>query len=40
LALEKIEKGRYGNCEKCGKEIDEKRLKISPEARFCLNCKK
>ncbi|PIQ06667.1 MAG: hypothetical protein COW72_01735, partial [Candidatus Nealsonbacteria bacterium CG18_big_fil_WC_8_21_14_2_50_37_10] len=26
--------------EKCGKEIDEKRLKISPEARFCLNCKK
>jgi len=40
LALEKIEKGRYGNCEKCGKEIDEKRLKISPEARFCLRCKK
>ncbi len=40
LALEKIEKGRYGNCEKCGKEIDEKRLKISPEARFCLKCKK
>lgn len=40
LALEKIEKGRYGNCEKCGKEIDEKRLKISPEARFCLKCKR
>jgi len=40
LALEKIEKGRYGNCEKCGKEIDEKRLKISPEARSCLKCKK
>ncbi len=40
LALEKIEKSKYGNCEKCGKEIDEKRLKISPEARFCLNCKK
>ena len=40
LALEKIEKSIYGNCEKCGKEIDEKRLKISPEARFCLKCKK
>ena len=45
LALEKIEHPRrgypkYGNCEKCGKEIDEKRLKTSPEARFCLNCKK
>jgi len=40
LALEKIEKGKYGNCEKCGKKIDEKRLKVSPEARFCLKCKK
>ena len=40
LALEKIEKGKYGKCEKCGKEIDEKRLKICPEARFCLKCQK
>ena len=40
LALEKIKKGRYGKCEKCGQEIDEKRLKIYPEARFCLKCKK
>jgi len=40
LALEKIKKGNYGICEKCGKEIDEKRLKIYPEARFCLKCKK
>jgi len=40
LALEKIEKSKYGNCEKCGKKIDEKRLKISPEARSCLKCKK
>jgi len=40
LALEKIEKGQYGRCEKCGKEIAEDRLKVSPEARFCLKCKK
>jgi len=40
LALDKIKKGKYGICEKCGKEIGEKRLKISPEARFCLKCKK
>ena len=40
LALEKIKKGKYGICEKCGKEIDERRLKIYPEARFCLKCKK
>lgn len=40
LALEKIKKGEYGMCEKCGKKIEEKRLKISPEARLCLKCKK
>jgi RNA polymerase-binding transcription factor DksA len=40
LALEKIKKGTYGRCEKCGKEIEEERLKVSPEARFCLKCKK
>ena len=40
LALEKIKKGKYGMCEKCEKKIDERRLKIYPEARFCLKCKK
>lgn len=39
LALEKIEKGKYGKCDKCGKEIEEERLKISPEAKFCSKCK-
>jgi len=40
LALEKIKRDKYGTCEKCGKEIDEKRLEVYPEARFCLKCKK
>lgn len=40
LALEKMKKGKYGICEKCGKEIDKKRLVVCPEARFCLNCQK
>ncbi|MFH1582606.1 MAG: TraR/DksA C4-type zinc finger protein, partial [bacterium] len=40
LALEKIKEGKYGKCEKCGKPIDENRLKIHPEARFCLKCEK
>jgi DnaK suppressor protein len=40
LALDKIEKGKYGICEKCGKEISEDRLKVCPEARYCLKCKK
>jgi len=40
LALEKIEKGKYGKCEKCGKQIPKDRLKIFPEARTCNKCKK
>lgn len=40
LALEKIEKGKYGQCEKCGKKIDEKRLQVYPEARLCMKCQK
>jgi DnaK suppressor protein len=39
LALEKIKKGEYGICEKCGKEIDTERLKVMPEARICNQCK-
>jgi DnaK suppressor protein len=37
-ALEKIKKGTYGICERCGKEIPEERLAISPESKFCLDC--
>jgi len=40
LALEKIKQGKYGICEKCGKAIPKERLKVSPEARLCLKCKK
>lgn len=39
-ALEKIKKGKYGICEKCQKEIPIDRLKVSPEAKFCLKCQK
>jgi len=38
-ALEKIEKGKYGVCEKCGKAIDPKRLETKPEAKYCVKCK-
>lgn len=37
-ALEKIGGDKYGKCENCGKEIGEDRLRVSPEARFCMNC--
>lgn len=40
LALEKIEKNKYGICENCKKKISIERLKICPEARFCLRCEK
>ncbi|MEO0095389.1 MAG: TraR/DksA C4-type zinc finger protein [candidate division WOR-3 bacterium] len=37
-ALRKIAQGRYGICERCGKLIEKKRLKIVPYARFCIKC--
>jgi DnaK suppressor protein len=39
-ALDKIKKGTYGQCEKCQKDIQLKRLKAIPEARLCLECGK
>lgn len=38
LALEKIKKGKYGECEKCGKEIPQERLEVYPQARYCTKC--
>ncbi len=38
-ALEKIEKGEYGKCDICGKEISEERLIILPQAKTCDICK-
>ena len=40
LALKKMKKGKYGICERCGKLINIRRLKVYPEARTCLKCKK
>ena len=37
-ALEKMKKGKYGICEKCGKKISEEKLKILPAARTCKKC--
>ena len=40
IALEKIEKGNYGVCERCGKPIPKPRLQLVPEARYCVDCEK
>ncbi len=37
-ALEKIRKGKYGICEKCGREISEEKLMACPETNLCLEC--
>ena len=38
IALEKMKRGDFGKCEKCGQDISQERLKAVPEARFCLKC--
>lgn len=37
-ALKRIEKGRYGYCKRCNKEIPEKRLELIPETIYCVEC--
>lgn len=37
-ALERIEKGTYGFCENCQKEIDIERLRANPSAKTCIKC--
>jgi len=37
--LDKIQTGKYGICENCGKEIEIGRLKTYPAAKTCLRCK-
>ena len=39
-ALNKIASGKFGLCEKCGMEIEEGVLDITPESKFCKHCKK
>lgn len=37
-ALQRIDEGTYGKCERCGKEIDERRLEAVPTARYDAVC--
>ncbi len=34
-AMGRMERGTYGVCEACGKEIPEERLRVMPFARYC-----
>jgi DnaK suppressor protein len=37
-ALEKVESGEFGKCERCGQEIATGRLEALPFARYCVEC--
>lgn len=39
-ALDRIKKGKYAECETCGKMIDTDRLGAFPEATKCIKCEK
>ena len=39
-ALQKLEGGGFGACERCGEVISEKRLEALPFARYCIDCQR
>ena len=39
-ALQKIDEGAFGSCERCGEPIVEKRLEALPFARYCIGCQR
>jgi len=38
-AIKAIDRGEYGECVRCGKDISEKRLVAVPWALMCIRCK-
>jgi RNA polymerase-binding transcription factor len=39
-ALRKLDEGGFGECERCGESIAEKRLEALPFARHCIGCQR
>lgn len=37
-ALDRIERGTFGSCEACRKQIPKERLEVLPYARYCVDC--
>jgi DnaK suppressor protein len=37
-ALERLDQGAYGTCQRCGKEINPRRLEALPYATLCIDC--
>jgi DnaK suppressor protein len=40
IALRKLDEGGFGECERCGEAIGEKRLDALPFARYCIDCQR
>lgn len=38
LALDRIEKGTYGDCLQCGEPISDARIELLPDTPLCKNC--
>jgi DnaK suppressor protein len=38
-ALQRIENGTFGICEKCGEDINIERIKVRPVTTQCIDCK-
>lgn len=39
-AIRRIDIGTYGQCDRCGDEIDFARLKAKPQATLCMSCQR
>jgi RNA polymerase-binding transcription factor DksA len=39
-ALDRMDTGTYGRCQKCGNPIAEERLEALPATRLCIACKR
>ena len=39
-ALQRISEGTYGPCERCGRDIPLGRLRMQPDARYCVSCER
>ena len=37
-AFKRMDKGEYGKCSKCAKQIDDDRLEVFPDALKCVSC--
>lgn len=37
-AIKRIDDGSYGKCDRCGAKISKQRLKVMPQAEYCIKC--